>query len=120
MGPPHPISDWIVRNSSNCPYSNKNKNNSTPQISIAYQILPISLSLAKPRRVVLCRPQGKRLNHTWNAPPAYIEFRIGDYQHELGIIDSKYAPPTAAAGPGGVVAYWHVDDVAAALERLTA
>jgi hypothetical protein len=24
--------------------------------------------------------------------PAYIEFRIGDYQHELGIIDSKYAP----------------------------
>jgi hypothetical protein len=24
--------------------------------------------------------------------PAYIEFRIGDYQHEPGIIDSKYAP----------------------------
>ncbi len=24
--------------------------------------------------------------------PAYIEFRIGDYQHELGIIDSTYAP----------------------------
>jgi len=52
--------------------------------------------------------------------PAYIEFRLGDYQHELGIIDTRYAPPDAAAAPGGVVAYWHVDDVAATLERLTA
>ncbi len=25
-------------------------------------------------------------------PPAYYEFRLGDYQHELGIIDSRYAP----------------------------
>jgi catechol 2,3-dioxygenase-like lactoylglutathione lyase family enzyme len=34
--------------------------------------------------------------------PAYIEFRLGDYQHELGIIDSKYAPKgAAAAGPEG-------------------
>jgi len=24
--------------------------------------------------------------------PAYVEFRIGDYQHELGIIDSRFAP----------------------------
>ena len=38
--------------------------------------------------------------------PAYIEFRLGDYQHELGIIDSRYAPHGAAAGLGGVVAYW--------------
>ena len=52
--------------------------------------------------------------------PAYIEFRLGDYQHELGIIDSKYAPPGAATGPGGVIAYWHVDDVAATLQRLLA
>ena len=52
--------------------------------------------------------------------PAYIEFRLGDYQHELGIIDSKYAPKGAAAGPGGTVVYWHVDDVAATLEKLTA
>ena len=22
--------------------------------------------------------------------PGYVEFRLGDYQHELGIIDSKY------------------------------
>jgi predicted enzyme related to lactoylglutathione lyase len=52
--------------------------------------------------------------------PAYIEFRLGDYQHELGIIDRKYAPPGAASAPGGVITYWHVDDVAATLERLTA
>jgi predicted enzyme related to lactoylglutathione lyase len=52
--------------------------------------------------------------------PAYIEFRLGDYQHELGIIDSKYAPKGAAAGPGGAVVYWHVDDVAATLEKIMA
>jgi predicted enzyme related to lactoylglutathione lyase len=51
-------------------------------------------------------------------PPAYVEFRIGDYQHELGIIDRRYAPEGAASGPGGVVMYWHVDDVAATFERL--
>lgn len=51
--------------------------------------------------------------------PAYIEFRLGDYQHELGIIDSKYAPKGAAAtGPGGAIVYWHVDNVAATLEKL--
>ena len=52
--------------------------------------------------------------------PAYIEFRIGDYQHELGIVDSKYAPKGATAGPGGAVVYWHVDDVAATLEKVIA
>ena len=52
--------------------------------------------------------------------PAYIEFRLGDYQHELGIIDSKYVPKGAAAGPGGAVVYWHVNDVAATLEMVTA
>ncbi len=52
--------------------------------------------------------------------PAYIEFRLGDYQHELGIINSNYAPKGAAAGPGGAVVFWHVDDVAATLEKLMA
>ena len=52
--------------------------------------------------------------------PAYIEFRLGDYQHELGIIDSKYAPKGTAAGAGGAVVYWHVDDVATTLEKVTA
>ena len=51
--------------------------------------------------------------------PAYIEFRLGDYQDELGIIDTHYAP-RGATGPGGVIAYWHVDDVAATMERLLA
>ena len=41
----------------------------------------------------------------------YVEFRIGDYQHELGLIDSRYAPEGSADSPGGVVVYWHVDDV---------
>lgn len=52
------------------------------------------------------------------APPAYAEFRIGDYQHELGIIDRRYAPGGAATEPGGAVVFWHVDDVRAALDRL--
>ena len=51
-------------------------------------------------------------------PPAYIEFRLGDYEHELGLIDTRYAPASSATGPGGVILYWHVDDVPAALDRL--
>lgn len=51
-------------------------------------------------------------------PPGYVEFRVGDYQDELGIIDRRYAPEGSAGGPGGVVMYWHVDDVAATFERL--
>lgn len=50
--------------------------------------------------------------------PAYIEYRIGDYQHELGIIDRRYAPHGAADGPSGAVVFWHVDDVTAAVEKL--
>jgi len=51
---------------------------------------------------------------------AYIEFRLGDYQHELGIISSRYAPAGWAAGITGTVVYWHVDDVAATRARLLA
>jgi predicted enzyme related to lactoylglutathione lyase len=50
--------------------------------------------------------------------PGYAEFRIGDYQHELGLIDSRYAPDPSATGPAGAVVYWHVDDVTATLEKL--
>jgi len=50
--------------------------------------------------------------------PAYIEFRTGDYQHEVGIVDSKYMPKTAKEGPGGAVLYWHVDNIEKAVERL--
>ena len=53
-------------------------------------------------------------------PAAYVEFRIGDQQDELGIIDSRYAPHASTAGPAGAVAYWHVDDLPAVLDRLLA
>jgi catechol 2,3-dioxygenase-like lactoylglutathione lyase family enzyme len=33
--------------------------------------------------------------------PGYVEFRIGDYQHELGIIDRRFAPPGLAAALAG-------------------
>jgi predicted enzyme related to lactoylglutathione lyase len=51
-------------------------------------------------------------------PPAYVEFRVGDDQDELGIIDRRYAPQGAAGDPGGAVMHWHVDDVPATFERL--
>jgi predicted enzyme related to lactoylglutathione lyase len=50
--------------------------------------------------------------------PVYIEFRIGDYQHELGIIDSRYSPHGSASGPAGAVIYWHVDELKATYEKL--
>jgi predicted enzyme related to lactoylglutathione lyase len=49
--------------------------------------------------------------------PGYAEFRIGDYQHELGLIDREYAPATQD-GPGGEIVYWHVDDLEATVARL--
>jgi predicted enzyme related to lactoylglutathione lyase len=51
-------------------------------------------------------------------PPAYVEFRIGDYQHELGIVDSRFAAPGRPDKAAGAVTYWHVDDVRASFERL--
>jgi predicted enzyme related to lactoylglutathione lyase len=51
-------------------------------------------------------------------PPAYAEFRLGDYQAELGLIDRRYGPPNAPNEPGGAVLYWHVDDVQATFDRL--
>ncbi|GAA3038908.1 VOC family protein [Streptosporangium longisporum] len=50
--------------------------------------------------------------------PAYVEFRVGDYRHELGIIDRRYAPEGPFTGPGGAVVFWHVDDLPATVERL--
>ncbi|MFI7501281.1 VOC family protein [Streptomyces sp. NPDC049687] len=54
--------------------------------------------------------------------PGYAEFRIGDYQHELGLLDSKCVTDLGAhtGTAGGVVTYWHVDDVQATLNRLGA
>lgn len=50
--------------------------------------------------------------------PAYAEFRLGDYQGELGIINRAYAPAGAATEPGGAVMHWHVDDLNAAVDQL--
>ncbi|MEQ4720084.1 VOC family protein [Nonomuraea sp. B19D2] len=56
----------------------------------------------------------------YQVPGGYIEWRVGDYQHELGIIDSRYAPAGATERPGGAIMHWHVDDIEAAFERLLA
>jgi predicted enzyme related to lactoylglutathione lyase len=50
--------------------------------------------------------------------PAYVEFRIGDHEDELGIIASRFAPQPRPDRPGGAVIYWHVDDVQAGIDRL--
>ena len=52
--------------------------------------------------------------------PAYIEFRIGDSADELGIIDRRWQPPAATAGPGGAIMHWHVDDLEGVVDRLVA
>lgn len=52
------------------------------------------------------------------APPAYVEFRVGDDEVEWGIIDRKYAPGGASGSPGGAIVFWHVDDLDATLARL--
>jgi predicted enzyme related to lactoylglutathione lyase len=49
--------------------------------------------------------------------PGYVEFRVGDYQNELGIIDAQYAPSLPSV-PAGEIIQWHVEDLEAALERL--
>ena len=54
------------------------------------------------------------------AEPAYIEFRIGDDEDELGLISRRYAPAGAATTPGGAVMHWHVDDLEGTVRRLLA
>ncbi|SIO38519.1 VOC family protein [Chitinophaga niabensis] len=50
--------------------------------------------------------------------PGYAEFRVGDYQHELGLIDAQYKPKGSATTPGGEIIYWHVDNIEESLDRL--
>ncbi|MFT3840539.1 MAG: VOC family protein [Myxococcaceae bacterium] len=53
--------------------------------------------------------------------PGYAEFRLGDDQVELGLIDSAYVKAIDHAhAPAGVVVYWHVDDLDGTLARLLA
>ncbi len=51
--------------------------------------------------------------------PAYVEFRLGPDEDELGLMDRSFAPP-APAGSGTTITYWQVADVAAALAVLLA
>lgn len=56
--------------------------------------------------------------------PEYVEWRLGDFQHEFGVMDRRYS--TAEPGalprpkPAGAVVYWAVDDIHAAVERAAA
>ncbi len=50
--------------------------------------------------------------------PGYTEFRIGDYQNELGIIDANYAPEGYSTKASGAIAHWHVDDLKTTLDKL--
>ena len=47
----------------------------------------------------------------------YVEFRIGDYQAELGIVNRKFEV-TPSDAPGGAIVYWAVDDLDATFARL--
>ncbi|MER6937199.1 VOC family protein [Nocardioides sp. NPDC127514] len=51
--------------------------------------------------------------------PAYVEFRIGDSQDELGLLDRRYAPQGySSANPAGAIMHWHVDDVQKTYDHL--
>lgn len=50
--------------------------------------------------------------------PAYVEFRFGDFQCELGIIDAEYATHHVGPTAAGAIVHWHVDDLEATLARL--
>ena len=50
--------------------------------------------------------------------PAYVEFRFGDFQCELGIIDAKYATHQVGPTAAGAIVNWHVDDLEGTLARL--
>jgi predicted enzyme related to lactoylglutathione lyase len=49
--------------------------------------------------------------------PGYVEFRVGDYEHELGIIDARYAP-TLSTEPAGEIIQWHVEELETTFARL--
>jgi predicted enzyme related to lactoylglutathione lyase len=51
-------------------------------------------------------------------PAGHVGFRVGDMQSELGLTDRKLAPDGVGTGPAATIAYWQVDDVAAAFDRL--
>jgi predicted enzyme related to lactoylglutathione lyase len=51
----------------------------------------------------------------------YVEYRVGESEDELGLIDARYRPGGGAAPvPAGAVVFWDVDDLPAAIDRLVA
>lgn len=48
---------------------------------------------------------------------AYVEFRIGDFQAELGIVNRKWEV-TPSPTPAGEILYWAVDDLEKTRQRL--
>jgi len=52
--------------------------------------------------------------------PGYAEWRLGDYETEIGIIDAQFAPAGQTGSPAGAIVNWAVDDVQASLDRLLA
>jgi predicted enzyme related to lactoylglutathione lyase len=53
--------------------------------------------------------------------PAYVEFRLGDSQDELGLLDRRYAPEGhSPASRAGAIMHWHVDDIQEAYDHLLA
>jgi predicted enzyme related to lactoylglutathione lyase len=50
--------------------------------------------------------------------PGYLEFRIGESEDELGLIDGRYRPGGPTGAPGGTLVFWDVDDLPATLDRL--
>ncbi|OAP28104.1 MULTISPECIES: hypothetical protein [Amycolatopsis] len=74
-------------------------------------------------------PQLRDASRRWYADllgvAPYLEWRIGDYQHEFGIIHSSYttselswtADLASVGQPAGAVVFWHVENVPAAPVR---
>ncbi|MCZ2814102.1 VOC family protein [Modestobacter sp. VKM Ac-2979] len=50
----------------------------------------------------------------------YLEYRVGESEDELGLIDARYRPGGVPPAPAGAVVFWDVDDLPAALDRLVA
>lgn len=53
---------------------------------------------------------------------AYVEFRVGADEYDLGILGARFArgPDPKSSGPAGVTVYWQVDDVETAFSRALA
>ena len=83
--------------------------------TIGYQADDLNAARAWYNAILDCEP--------YLVSPAYIEYRLGDYQHELGILKSEFRgqlglDTASSAVPTGVIAYWHVDDIAGTYQRL--